>query len=171
MFENMSHKSYMAAVKPKVQGSWFLHELLPKDMDFFVMLSSATGILGNRSQSNYAAGNTFQDMLAHHRRSLGLVGSSIYLGTVLAVGYVAKNKYRTQVARHLSTVLETLREDEIHALLEYCIDSQTGSPPQAVTGLTNAGLYRSRGMPPPTYMGYPLFTNLRSVMASRLDSY
>jgi acyl carrier protein len=171
MFENMSYESYMTAVKPKVQGSWYLHELLPKDMDFFVMLSSATGILGNRSQSNYAAGNTFQDMLAHHRRSLGMAGSTIDLGTVLAVGYVAKNRHRTQVARHLGTVLETLREDEIHALLEYCIDSHTNSPAQVVSGLTNVGLYHSRGMPPPTYMGYPLFTNLRSVTvgASRSD--
>jgi acyl carrier protein len=169
MFENMSYQSFMTAVKPKVQGSWNLHEILPKDMDFFVMLSSATGILGNRSQSNYAAGNTFQDMLAHHRRSLGLAGSTIDLGAVLAVGYVAKNRHRTQVARHLGTVLETLREDEVQALVEYCMDSRTNSPAQIVSGLTNAAQYRSRGMPPPTYMGYPLFTNLRNVTASRTD--
>jgi len=167
MFENMNYQSYMTVVKPKVQGSWHLHELLPKNLDFFVMLSSATGILGNRSQSNYAAGNTFQDMLAHHRRSIGLTGSTIDLGTVLAVGYVAKNRHRTQVARHLGTVLETLREDEIHALLEYCIDGRANSPAQVVSGLTNVGMYRSRGMPLPTYMGYPLFTNLRNVTASR----
>ncbi|KAL9122567.1 MAG: hypothetical protein Q9187_000881 [Circinaria calcarea] len=167
MFENMTYPMLQTAVRPKVQGSWNLHELLPKGLDFFVMLSSATGILGNRSQANYAAGNTFQDMLAEHRRSLGLAGSTIDLGTVLAVGYVAKNRHRTQVARHLGTVLETLREDEIHALMEYVIDPRRGSPAQLVTGLTNVAMYRARGVPPPTYMGYPLFTNLRSITASR----
>ncbi|KAI1505135.1 iterative type I polyketide synthase [Biscogniauxia marginata] len=167
MFENMSYDSFQTAVKPKVQGSWNLHELLPKDLDFFLMLSSATGILGNRSQANYAAGNTFQDMLARHRRSLGLAGSTIDLGTVLAVGYVAKNRHRTQVARHLGTVLETLREDEIHALMEYCMDTRAGSPAQLISGLTNIATYRAKGMPPPTYMGYPLFTNLRTITASR----
>lgn len=56
MVENMSWNDFQLAMKPKVQGSWNLHELLPRDLDFFVMLSSATGVLGNRSQGNYAAG-------------------------------------------------------------------------------------------------------------------
>ena len=56
MLENMSYNDFQLAFKPKVQGSWNLHELLPRDLDHFVMLSSATGVLGNRSQANYAAG-------------------------------------------------------------------------------------------------------------------
>lgn len=56
IYENMTHSQYMAAVRPKVQGSWNLHKLLPDDLDFFVMLSSSAGIAGSRGQGNYAAG-------------------------------------------------------------------------------------------------------------------
>ena len=167
MFENMSYSSFQTAVQPKVQGSWNLHELLPADLDFFVMLSSATGILGNRSQGNYAAGNTYPDMLARHRRSLGMRASTIDLGTVLSVGYAAKNRHRMRIARHLGTVLESLREDEIHALVEYCMDQDTGSPAQLVTGLASIGSYHAKGLPPPTFMEYPLFTNLTASRSGR----
>lgn len=64
MFENRSYNDWQTAVKSKVKGSWNLHSSLPKDVDLFVMLSSATGIMGNKSQAKYAAGNTYQDALA-----------------------------------------------------------------------------------------------------------
>ena len=165
MFENMSYDAFQTALKPKVQGSWNLHELLPRDMDFFILLSSATGVLGNRSQANYAAGNTYQDALARHRHSLALPAATIDLGTVLSVGYVAENRERTHMAKHLGTVLEVLREDEIHILIEYLMDPRSGldnTTCQMVTGLTDAKTYRQRGAPPPSYIGYPLFTHLRS---------
>ena len=163
MFENMSYEELRLAIKPKVHGSWNLHQLLPRDLDFFVMLSSATGILGNRAQANYAAGNTYQDQLAYHRRSLGLPASSIDLGQVLSIGYVAENRDRTMVAKHLATVLEVIREDEIHVLLEYMMDQRCSPPPQLVSGLTTALMYRDRRMPTPTYMDFPLFTHLRNM--------
>jgi hypothetical protein len=52
-------------------AAWNLHHCLPRDMDFFILLSSVAGLVGNRGQANYAAGNTFQDALASHRVSLG----------------------------------------------------------------------------------------------------
>ncbi|KAH9904009.1 iterative type I polyketide synthase [Xylariomycetidae sp. FL2044] len=169
MFENMSHASFRKAVLPKVHGSWNLHELLPKDLDFFVMLSSSTGILGNRSQANYAAGNTYQDMLSYHRRSLGLKSATVDLGAVLAVGYIAKNRQRFRGARHMGTVLDALREDEVQAVVEYCMSSDhTHAPAQLITGLSSIAAYNAKGMPAPTYMEYPLFTNLRT--ASLLSS-
>lgn len=52
----MTHEQYIGAVRPKVQGTWNLHQYLPKDMDFFVLLSSSAGIAGSRGQGNYSAG-------------------------------------------------------------------------------------------------------------------
>jgi hypothetical protein len=167
MFENMDYEEFELAIKPKVHGSWNLHELLPRDMDFFVMLSSATGILGNRAQANYAAGNTYQDMLSYHRRLLGLPASTIDLGQVLSVGYVAENRDRAMVAKHLATVLEVIREDEIHVLLEYLMDPRCSPPAQLVSGLTTAQIYRQRGMPTPSYLNFPLFTHLRNTTSTR----
>ncbi|PLN76124.1 iterative type I polyketide synthase [Aspergillus taichungensis] len=169
MFENMSYTDWNGAVKPKAQGSWNLHELLPEDMDFFVLLSSATGIIGNRSQANYAAGNTYEDALARYRVSLGKPATSIDLGSVLSVGFVAENE---EYARHTTAILEVLREDEIHGMLEFVIYSQmdaslTPEGAQLVTGLSTGAAYRQRGIPPPTYISYPMFRHLQSSSDSR----
>ncbi|GAM42162.1 hypothetical protein TCE0_043f15878 [Talaromyces pinophilus] len=168
MFENMSYDDFQTAVLPKVQGSWNLHEHLPRTMDFFVMLSSATGILGNRSQANYAAGNTYQDCLARYRVSQNLPATSIDLGTVLSVGYVAEHRENMTT---LANVLEVIREDEIHTLFEYVIDprckhEQGPERAQLVVGLTTAEYLRQRGVPPLSYLSYPLFTHLNTTSVS-----
>lgn len=84
-----------------------MHELLPKDLDFFVMLSSLAGIIGAISQANYAAGNTYQDQLAYYRRSKGLPAVSLNLGAIEGTGYVAENK---SVAVGASRMVSSLAE-------------------------------------------------------------
>ncbi|KAL7940182.1 hypothetical protein V8C42DRAFT_363657 [Trichoderma barbatum] len=170
MFENMTHENFQAALRPKFQGSWNLHKLLPTSMDFFLLLSSATGILGNRSQANYAAGNTYQDALAIHRHSLGLRATSIDLGSILSVGYVAENKSRLKTIPTISSVLESIREDEIHLILEYHLDSRHPGSSQTVSGLTNAALYKQRRMPVPSYLNLPLFRHLQSETSAANDA-
>ncbi|OIW27857.1 hypothetical protein CONLIGDRAFT_619446 [Coniochaeta ligniaria NRRL 30616] len=171
MFENMTYSDFDAALRPKFQGSWNLHEVLPTDMDFFLLLSSATGVLGNRSQANYAAGNTYQDALALHRNSLGLPTTSIDLGSILSVGYVAENKSRlgTTIST-ISSVLESIREDEIHLMIEYHLDPLHPKSHQTVSGLTNAALYKQRRMPVPSYLGFPLFRHLQSEITTISDT-
>ncbi|KAI0909849.1 KR domain-containing protein [Ustulina deusta] len=48
-----------------------LHQQLPRDLDFFVLFSSPAGTISSQGQSNYAAGNTFQDKLAAYRLARG----------------------------------------------------------------------------------------------------
>ena len=117
MLENMTHEEFQLAIRPKIQGSWNLHELLPKDLDHFIMLSSATGVLGNRAQANYAAGNTFQDALAHFRRQQGLAATTIDVGAVLDVGYVADHADRLAMTKYLGSMMKVLREEELRCLL------------------------------------------------------
>ncbi|PTB35859.1 hypothetical protein M441DRAFT_178876 [Trichoderma asperellum CBS 433.97] len=169
MFENMIYENFDAALKPKVQGSWNLHKLLPTTMDFFLLLSSTTGIVGNRSQANYAAGNTYQDALAVHRHSLGLPATSVDLGSILSVGYVAENKSRLKAITNITTVLESLREDEIHLIFEYHLDNRHLAASQVVSGLTNAALYKQRRMPVPSYLNFPLFRHLQSETVTNSD--
>ena len=44
----MTSANMSAAIRPKVQGSWNLHAHLPKNLQFFIMLSSSAGIGGSR---------------------------------------------------------------------------------------------------------------------------
>lgn len=162
IFENMTYDGYLAAVKPKVLGSWNLHTHLPGDLDHFVLLSSATGILGNRGQANYAAGNTYQDALAEYRRSRGLAATTIDVGAILSVGYVAENSSRVAINKGVSIELEQIREEELHAILEYALDPRQKPSVQIVTGLSNRDKYRIKGMPTPSFMNFPLFTHLNS---------
>ncbi|KAK1977274.1 beta-ketoacyl synthase [Colletotrichum cereale] len=89
IFDNMTHDKWTRAFMPKTRGSRnLLAQLSPGDAPFFIMLSSVTGIIGNTAQANYAAGNTFEDALAHHaRRHLGIAATSIDVGLmVLGLG-------------------------------------------------------------------------------------
>ncbi|PTB63211.1 polyketide synthase [Trichoderma citrinoviride] len=170
MFENMSYENFQAALRPKFQGSWNLHKLLPTSMDFFLLLSSATGVLGNRSQANYAAGNTYQDALATHRRCLGLPATSIDLGSILSVGYVAENKTRLKTIPTISSVLESIREDEIHLIIEYHLDRRYPGPSQTVSGLPNVAMYKQRRMPVPSYLYLPMFRHLQSETSTATEA-
>lgn len=108
-FERMSLEDWAVAVKSKVSrpgqsilkqkmfnsnpsqvhASQYLHELLPQNLEFFVMLSSGGGIIGYRGQANYHVGNVYQDALAHYRRSQGQAALTIDMGPVLGVGWMA----------------------------------------------------------------------------------
>lgn len=49
LFDKMTYDQWHTAFRPKVDGTWNLHTRLPKDMDFFVMLSSVVSVIGNVS--------------------------------------------------------------------------------------------------------------------------
>lgn len=133
----MSINNYRAAVRPKVHGSWNLHQLLQsKDVDFFVMLSSLSGIVGFASQCNYAAGNTYQDALARHRTCMGLHGASIDIGAVKSVGYLAENKENLE--RLVKSNHRVLTEDDVLKAIESSIVSSPQG--QIMLGLNDASL-------------------------------
>ena len=130
----MTFKAWQTAVRPKVQGTWNLHKKF-HDLDFFVMLSSATGILGNASQANYAAGGAFQDAIARFRSSNGLPAVSIDLGMVKSIGYAAETKGVTE--RLIRLGYRPIEVDEVLALIESAIKTPIRPPSssQIITGI------------------------------------
>lgn len=114
------------------------------------------------NKSSLSLGNTFQDALAYHRRQNGLQATTIDVGAVLDVGYVAEHKDHLAMTKYLGSVMEVLREEELQVLIEYAINPALQPPTQLVTGLTTMENHMSRGIPMLSYMKFPLFTQLRS---------
>ena len=94
-----NQQRFQAVMAPKVLGAWNLHaQTLSDRLDFFLLFSSFTAIVGNPGQSNYAAASAFLDALAHHRRLQRLPALALNWGAIGGVGYVAQNP---AVAVHL----------------------------------------------------------------------
>ena len=67
--------------RSKVLGTWVLHQQTKNlDLDFFLVFSSTTSLLGAKGLAHYAAANQFLDSFAHYRRNLGLPMLSINWG-------------------------------------------------------------------------------------------
>jgi NADPH:quinone reductase-like Zn-dependent oxidoreductase/acyl carrier protein len=84
---------FRKVMSPKVDGAWNLHALtLHRPLDFFVLFSSVSSLVGNPGQANYVAANAFLDALAHYRRSHGLPAMTINWGHLAGVGYVSRHQ-------------------------------------------------------------------------------
>ncbi|KAL6886030.1 putative polyketide synthase [Trichoderma evansii] len=91
LFDQMTHQQWDASLAPKVAGTRNLHEILPADMDFFVVLSSIAGIIGHPAQANYTSACAFQDAFMHYRRAHGQPAFAIDVGVVSDAGFVSEN--------------------------------------------------------------------------------
>lgn len=122
-FLSMKHEEWEAVILPKVQGSWNLHQALPKNMDFFVATASISGTFGYYGQANYAAGNTFLDALVSYRNNvLNLPAAVIDLGAVAEIGYMKEN-FADQEMYRLSGnhyIYEQAFLDSIHWAIRKC---------------------------------------------------
>jgi len=75
-------EQFQAALRPKLHATWVLHQLSQSlALDFFVLFSSTTALLGSSGMVDYAAANQFLDAFAHYRHRLGLPALSVNWGT------------------------------------------------------------------------------------------
>lgn len=91
----MTIRDYYETTTSKVKGTWNLHNIALEEklnLDFFTMLSSISGVVGQKGQANYAAANVFLDAFAAYRRKLGLKACSVDLGAIEDVGYMSEHK-------------------------------------------------------------------------------
>ncbi|KAK2626256.1 hypothetical protein QTJ16_004518 [Diplocarpon rosae] len=173
LFSSLSHRQWSESLAPKVQGTLNLAKMLPAHLDFFILLSSFSGIFGNLGQSNYAAGCTFQDATAHALRAQGRRAVSIDLGIMRDVGVLAEQGAK---GHHLRDWAEPfgLGESEFHALLKTVISGvgrdPANFPAQIVTGLATGGTAARAGIPDPFYLGTSKFLPMRRAGKSSAGS-
>lgn len=159
----MKHSQWVEATAPKISGTWNLHQLLPSGLDFFIMISSISSVMGNRGQANYAAANGFMDSLAHYRVARGERATSLNMGFFLSAGAVAESSsLREHFAAKLPFVPVT--EQELHALLSIYCDAAAVQPIQGdcqvILGLTTSQETYSRNSDAAYWLQKPVFRQI-----------
>ncbi|MFF1906128.1 amino acid adenylation domain-containing protein [Kitasatospora sp. NPDC058218] len=144
---------------PKVDGAWHLHQLTQDvDLDFFLLFSSISDILGAPGQGNYAAANAFLDSLAHLRRAQGLPATSVAWGPWDGEGMAATLSERDR-ARISRTGMDALSPQDGLELLEETVRSGRPLTVAAALDLTSLqSYYEGQGGVPPL---------LRSLLSTR----
>ena len=129
LWSSMSHSGWHDGIRAKFTGTWNLHNALQSSsttasaLDFFLMLSSISGTIGNATQSNYCAANAFLDNFARHRRAQGLPAISIGLGMIAEVGYLHEHP---EVAQALARKgMQAITEDEMLLIIDLALTYPT----------------------------------------------
>ena len=92
MIPNLTMERMERVLRPKVTGADNLDQLTRAlRLEYFVLFSSATTIIGNPGQAAYVAANGFLEGVARSRRRAGLPGLAIAWGAIEDVGVLARS--------------------------------------------------------------------------------
>ena len=90
---NLDAERIDRVLRPKVSGADHLDAATRgMALDYFVLFSSVTTLVGNPGQANYVAANGYLEGVARRRRAAGLAGLAIGWGPISDVGVVARNQ-------------------------------------------------------------------------------
>eukprot|EP00397_Hematodinium_sp_SG-2012_P000375 GEMP01000375.1.p1 GENE.GEMP01000375.1~~GEMP01000375.1.p1 ORF type:complete len:1958 (+),score=269.15 GEMP01000375.1:727-5874(+) len=120
LIANQNAENVRKVYEAKVDGAWRLHELeayLEEPLDFFVMYSSLSSILGNIGQANYAAANACLDALVHWRQSQELVGQSIQWAPVAEVGMAMRHNVDNNTSLGMKLIDRRAFSDALESIL------------------------------------------------------
>ncbi|GLA87701.1 type I Iterative Polyketide synthase (PKS) [Aspergillus tubingensis] len=126
IYTSMTVDGFRDVLPCKVSGTWNLHAVAQEqggvDLDFFTLLSSISGLVGQKGQANYAAAGAFQDAFATYRRDRGLAACAVDLGVIEDVGYISE---RQEIATRLDINIWTpINEALLHRILRASILDQ-----------------------------------------------
>nr|ALQ32946.1 putative polyketide synthase [Fusarium sacchari] len=116
LFVKMEPDALSDVFAPKVDGTIHLSDIFSEPtLDFFVLFSSMSSVVGNAGQSNYNAASLFQAAIAQQRRERGLAASVMALGMVADVGYIAA-KGPTLMERLKKAFYMPISESDAHQI-------------------------------------------------------
>jgi NADPH:quinone reductase-like Zn-dependent oxidoreductase len=128
-----SWDQFTKVMKPKLNAAWNLHlatENVP--LDFFVLYSTMSAVVGNVGQANYAAGNAFMDALCQMRHAKGMPALSINWGPWAEVGMASR---MDAAALQMIPEKAMISPDEGMQLLEQLM---SGNPCRAQAGVVSS---------------------------------
>lgn len=93
LIRHLDAERIQRVMTPKLEGARLLDRLSAEHaLDFFVLYSSATTLLGNPGQSVYVAANHWLEGLAASRRARGLPATCARWGAIEDAGFLARNE-------------------------------------------------------------------------------
>ncbi|WYZ35340.1 hypothetical protein EsH8_I_001616 [Colletotrichum jinshuiense] len=142
LFINATWADFAAVLAPKVQGSQYLDELFYDNstLDFFVLFSSLTCVMGNAGQAAYSAANSFMTGLVEQRRRRELPASVVHIAMMVGLGYV--HRASDDIEAGLRHKLMPLAEADLHDMLAEAIIEGRPRVQQSGNGEIITGLKR-----------------------------
>lgn len=118
---SMNLDDFQAPLHTKVRGTRNLSEAFQSQpLDFFIILSSATGIIGTSGQANYVAGNTFQDAFANSQANSTVHCISLDIGMVEGANVNDQRRERNLRQQGLTPITP----NQLLAFLEYAMSAE-----------------------------------------------
>ncbi|WP_100525566.1 beta-ketoacyl synthase N-terminal-like domain-containing protein [Mycobacteroides abscessus] len=80
----LTYEQFVAGIENRVVGTWLLqHELASSSLDFFVMFSSISSLMGAKGASECCAVNQYLDAMAPYLNTAGVPAASLNLTLIL----------------------------------------------------------------------------------------
>jgi NAD(P)-dependent dehydrogenase (short-subunit alcohol dehydrogenase family)/acyl carrier protein len=93
LLSNLDEERFHRVLGPKVKGVDNLDAVTSgMTLDYFVLFSSATTLMGNPGQANYVAANAYMEGVARRRRQEGRTALAIGWGPITDVGVLARSE-------------------------------------------------------------------------------
>ncbi|KAF7155349.1 hypothetical protein CNMCM5623_007420 [Aspergillus felis] len=160
-FADLTYDTLQEVLKPKVDGSLVLDEVFSSDdLDFFLLFSSISAVVGQPFQANYDAANNFMTGLVSQRRARNLPASVINLGPIIGLGFIQNidssggSKAVISTLKGLDYMLVSERELH-HILAEAILIGKSDETPEIITGLETVS-----GNSPPFWHKSLLFSHI-----------
>jgi NAD(P)-dependent dehydrogenase (short-subunit alcohol dehydrogenase family) len=127
-WSEMTADDWQTVTAPKVEGTCNLHKATlaaGAPLDFFIMFSSISAVVGQPGQANYVAANAFLDAFTLYRRSRGLPATAIDVGVVEDVGLAAQRSGFISGMKSMGFL--TVRESQILDAMSLAIINSNSS--------------------------------------------
>ncbi|WP_230362688.1 type I polyketide synthase [Ancylobacter sp. Lp-2] len=129
MLSSLTPTSLDTVLKPKVAGVLALDKATrAAPLDYFVVYSSATTLIGSPGQGAYVAANAFLEGVARRRRQEGLPGLAIGWGAISDTGVIARDAELAERLRRTTGVNGITSADGLAQLGRLLADQDRAGP-------------------------------------------
>ena len=158
----MTFDDFQVPLQTKMSGTHHLSEAFKdSSLDFFIMLSSLSGVVGSRGQANYAAGNTFQDALAQYHTASKTRYIALNLGMIEGTDAYRDSMGQARIKNLIRQGWVPVKHAEVLAFVDYAVSAQVcnHSCHQAAIGIDGKSIHEADNATPA--MKSAMFTHVR----------